>query len=61
MPFMDGCSATSHIRSQGCKVPIISVTSATTEAECIRYIQNGMTDILAKPYHLNTLWNVLRK
>lgn len=61
MPIMDGCSATVHIRSQGCSIPIISVTSATSMAECAQYIQTGMSDVLAKPYHWKTLSNVLTK
>lgn len=61
MPVMDGCLATSHIRSHGCLVPIISVTSAASMAECKKYIETGMSAVLAKPYQFKALSNLLTR
>ncbi|KAJ1343142.1 hypothetical protein BSLG_002168 [Batrachochytrium salamandrivorans] len=55
MPKLDGISATSRIRQFDQLTPIVSMTSNTTENDCMTYFANGMNDILAKPFNKNTL------
>ncbi|KXS09238.1 hypothetical protein M427DRAFT_117548 [Gonapodya prolifera JEL478] len=59
MPNIDGIMATTHIRQFDQITPIISMTSSTTERDCIHYFSSGMTDILAKPFNRDSLLKVL--
>lgn len=59
MPNMDGVSATSHIRQFDANTPVISMTSNTTRDDCLKYIENGMNDILPKPFSRDALLEVL--
>ncbi|KAI8924204.1 HSF-type DNA-binding-domain-containing protein, partial [Entophlyctis helioformis] len=51
MPKLDGISATTRIRQFDQLTPIISMTSNTTENDCIMYLANGMNDVLSKPFN----------
>ncbi|ORX94512.1 hypothetical protein K493DRAFT_283747 [Basidiobolus meristosporus CBS 931.73] len=61
MPNLDGISATSRIRQFDSVTPIISMTSNTTENDCMTYLANGMNDILAKPFSKAGLFSMLEK
>ncbi|KAK9712890.1 kinase-regulated stress-responsive transcription factor skn7 [Basidiobolus ranarum] len=61
MPNLDGVSATSRIRQFDSVTPIISMTSNTTENDCMTYLATGMNDILAKPFSKAGLYSMLEK
>ncbi|KAK9766149.1 kinase-regulated stress-responsive transcription factor skn7 [Basidiobolus ranarum] len=61
MPNLDGVSATTRIRQFDAITPIISMTSNTTENDCMTYLANGMNDILAKPFSKAGLYGMLEK
>ncbi|KAJ3335063.1 hypothetical protein HDU93_006580 [Gonapodya sp. JEL0774] len=60
MPHVDGVTATTQIRQFDTTTPIISMTSNTTEHDCITYITSGMTDILPKPFNRDALLKVIQ-
>ncbi|PSJ18595.1 response regulator [Nitrosomonas supralitoralis] len=55
MPVMDGFEATTQIRQQPCKTPIIALTANATENDRTLCLNAGMDDFLSKPYSLNQL------
>ncbi|KAL9931989.1 hypothetical protein V8E36_009050 [Tilletia maclaganii] len=61
MPNLDGVSATSLIRQFDPRTPIISMTSNSQPNELLTYMQNGMTDVLPKPFTKEGLLNMLEK
>ena len=61
MPNMDGVSATTRIRQFDQSTPIISMTSNTTETDCMTYLANGMNDILAKPFNKDTMLQMISR
>ena len=61
MPNLDGVSATHQIRQFDQLTPIISMTSNTTEDDCITYLATGMNDILAKPFSKASLYQMLER
>ncbi|CAK7897878.1 transcription factor Skn7p [[Candida] anglica] len=61
MPNLDGATATSVIRSFDTKTPIIAMTGNIEEYDLVTYLQNGMSDILAKPFTKDDLYSILSK
>ncbi|KAG7924584.1 hypothetical protein KL925_005204 [Ogataea polymorpha] len=61
MPNLDGASATSVIRSFDVDTPIIAMTGNYQHQDLVTYLNHGMTDILAKPFTKNDLYNILEK
>ncbi|KAK0559052.1 kinase-regulated stress-responsive transcription factor skn7 [Tilletia horrida] len=61
MPNLDGVSATSLIRQFDPRTPIISMTSNSQPNELLTYMQNGMTDVLPKPFTKEGLLGMLEK
>lgn len=61
MPNLDGATATSVIRSFDTKTPIIAMTGNIEEYDLVTYLENGMSDILAKPFTREDLYNMLSK
>lgn len=61
MPNLDGATATSVIRSFDTKTPIIAMTGNIAEYDLQNYLNNGMLDILAKPFTKDDLYNILEK
>ncbi|KAG7195970.1 kinase-regulated stress-responsive transcription factor skn7 [Scheffersomyces spartinae] len=61
MPNLDGATATSVIRSFDTKTPIIAMTGNLDDSDLVTYLQNGMSDILAKPFTKDDLYNMLTK
>ena len=59
MPNLDGVSATSLIRQFDPRTPIISMTSNSQPNELLTYMNNGMNDILPKPFTKEGLLNML--
>ncbi|KAF6069012.1 HSF-type DNA-binding family protein [Candida albicans] len=61
MPNLDGATATSVIRSFDTKTPIIAMTGNIEDNDLVTYLQNGMSDILAKPFTKDDLYAILSK
>lgn len=61
MPNLDGATATSIIRSFDLKTPIIAMTGNIQDNDLVTYLQNGMSDILAKPFTKDDLYLILSK
>lgn len=61
MPNLDGATATSVIRSFDTKTPIIAMTGNIEDNDLVNYLQNGMSDILAKPFTKDDLYSILAK
>lgn len=61
MPNLDGATATSVIRSFDTKTPIIAMTGNIEDNDLVTYLQNGMSDILAKPFTKDDLYSILTK
>lgn len=61
MPNLDGATATSIIRSFDTKTPIIAMTGNIEDNDLVTYLQNGMSDILAKPFTKDDLYLILTK
>ena len=62
MPCMDGMAATRAIRNLSgpiAEVPIIAVTTAAEPWLVNRYLDCGMTDVVAKPIHAGRLADAL--
>lgn len=61
MPNLDGATATHFIRSFDTSTPIIAMTANIQEHDLVTYLQNGMSDILAKPFSKDDLYAILTK
>lgn len=59
MPNLDGLSATSFIRRNGDRTPIISITSNSAPRDVWDYYEGGMNDCLRKPVIKDELLKVL--
>jgi osomolarity two-component system, response regulator SKN7 len=59
MPNLDGVSATRLIRQFDVRTPIIAMTSANKPHELVDYFDNGMNDILSKPFTKEGLFSML--
>lgn len=61
MPVMDGYSATSNLREQGCSLPIIAVTAHAMKEDLVKCIEAGCDDYLSKPFRRDRLINLVSK
>lgn len=61
MPNLDGATATHFIRLFDTLTPIIAMTANIQEQDLVTYLQNGMSDILAKPFLKDDLYAILTK
>lgn len=61
MPKMDGMAATSSIREENKKVPIIAMSAHALEREKQKCFEIGMNDYLAKPFKMEALQKVMAK
>lgn len=61
MPNLDGATATSVIRSFDTKTPIIAMTGNIDDSDLANYLENGMSDILAKPFNKTDLYYILSR
>ncbi len=59
MPVMDGLQATSQLRSQGYKAPIVALTADAMKGSEQRCLAAGCTAFLTKPVVLETLMQML--
>ncbi|CDK26675.1 unnamed protein product [Kuraishia capsulata CBS 1993] len=61
MPNLDGATASSIIRSFDSDTPIIAMTGNVQDSDLRTYLDHGMTDILAKPFSKDDLYQILEK
>ncbi|GME80664.1 unnamed protein product [Ambrosiozyma monospora] len=61
MPNLDGASATKIIRNFDKDTPIIAMTGNYQHDDLLTYLNHGMTDILAKPFGKEDLYQILEK
>ena len=59
MPEMDGLTATRELRTAGCTVPIVAMTSHARKVDAETSLAAGMNDHLTKPIDLRTLHAML--
>ncbi|XBW37017.1 hypothetical protein QEN19_002597 [Hanseniaspora menglaensis] len=59
IPQLDGTTTTAVIRSMNADIPIIAMTGNVNEDDLLQYLQNGMTDVLAKPFNRRDLQDML--
>ncbi|GAB4517616.1 MAG: hypothetical protein OHK0046_24350 [Anaerolineae bacterium] len=61
MPRMDGYEATRRIKTENQPPVVIAVTASAFEHERSRVLESGCDDYVAKPFHENELYEMLRK
>lgn len=61
MPIMSGVQATTEIRKTGFRGIIIACTANTNQEDYELYLQNGMNDVLVKPFKKDKVWELLKK
>jgi len=65
MPVMDGLAATREIRDHSDvrvrSLPVIALTASIEQDECIRYLEAGMDEIMAKPLNVERLNKLIRE
>ena len=63
MPLLNGVEATKIIRNdlKLYNLPIIALTANTMQVQINSYLESGISDIVKKPYHENTLFSVIQK
>jgi signal transduction histidine kinase/CheY-like chemotaxis protein len=59
MPVMDGHEATTKLRDQGYKKPIVALTAHAMKEDRQRCLASGFSEHLSKPIDQNLLWTVL--
>ena len=60
MPRMDGYQLTRELRELGCNLPIIGITAATIGEERERLLEQGATQVVAKPLTMDSLQSALQ-
>jgi DNA-binding NtrC family response regulator len=60
MPRADGFEVLRAARERPTPVPVIVVTGHGSTAECVRAMRAGATDFIGKPFHAETLRQVVR-
>ena len=61
MPIKDGLQATTEIRKQGFKMPIIAMTGKTSDEDRKNAEDAGMNDYILKPMTISVIKNTLMK
>lgn len=61
MPDLDGIATIHILRDDGCTIPIIALTANSYSGSRDRYISEGFTDYLAKPFKYKDLHKILQK
>lgn len=60
LPDGDGCDFCVQLRRQGCKIPIIMLTGASSDAAVVRGLNAGANDYVGKPFRAKELIARLR-
>lgn len=61
MPDLDGIATVHILRDDGCTVPVIALTANSYSGSRDRYISEGFTDYLAKPFKYKDLHKILER
>lgn len=61
MPDLDGIATVHILRDDGCTAPIIALTANSYTGSRDRYISEGFTDYLSKPFKYKDLHKILEK
>lgn len=61
MPELDGIATVHILRDEGCSLPIIALTANSYSGSRDRYVSEGFTDYLAKPFKYKDLHKILEK
>lgn len=61
MPDLDGIATVHILRDDGCTAPIIALTANSYTGSRERYISEGFTDYLSKPFKYKDLHKILEK
>ncbi|HPO50818.1 MAG TPA: response regulator, partial [Spirochaetota bacterium] len=61
MPNMNGYEATQILRSEGIKIPIISVTANAFKEDVEASLESGMNDHITKPYRKEEIIATIEK
>ena len=61
MPELDGIATVHILRDDGCELPIIALTANSYSGSRDRYVSEGFTDYLAKPFKYKDLHKILEK
>lgn len=61
MPVMDGLEASQRLTEMGNTTPVIALTANAMSKDIEAYLNNGMSDYLAKPFVARDLWKCLLK
>ena len=59
MPVMDGLEATAKIMALGTGAPIVAMTANIMSSETEKYMKNGMSGYVGKPFTTQELWRCL--
>ena len=58
---MDGMAVFKWLRRQGCKSPVVFVSTATERQQIRKYLSEGVNDFLHKPVDVKTLYHTLER
>ncbi len=61
MPELDGIATVHLLRNDGCELPIIALTANSYSGSRERYVNEGFTDYLAKPFKYKDLHKILER
>ncbi len=61
MPELDGIATVHILRTEGCEIPVIALTANSYSGSKERYVNEGFTDYLAKPFKYKDLHKILEK
>ena len=55
LPDGDGCAFCADLRRNGCRLPVIMLTGASSDADVVRGLDAGANDYVIKPFRANEL------
>lgn len=61
MPYMSGVELVQQIRESGSTVPVVVISPKADLAEVNSGLQDGVTEVLCRPFASNTLEETIRK
>ena len=61
MPLMDGCQATTQIKSISSKTKIIALTASALQEESVAILATGCDDFIRQPFSADELFSLMTK